>query len=184
MSDSIMIGFNDEFKADEVLLKLAEMQKEHLVDLEDAVVAVKDQKGNLKVKQTLYLVTTGASGGSFWGLMHGLLFLHPLLGTTVGIVSGALSGALTDVGIDDDFIRKLGKTLERGTSAISILARITPDKLLEELKPFDGRVLRTSLSNVEEASLKAALAKVQIEQEVGASQLHNEYKYSSLRSLS
>jgi len=38
--------------------------------------------------------------------------------------------------------------------------------LLEELKPFDGKVLRTSLSNVEEANLKAALAKVQTEQEV------------------
>ncbi|MGQ4650569.1 DUF1269 domain-containing protein [Lyngbya aestuarii] len=169
MSDLIVIGFNDEFKADEVLLKLAKMQKEHLVDLEDAVVVVKNKKGKLKVKQTLDLVTAGAAGGSFWGLLIGLLFLHPLLGVTVGIVSGALSGALTDVGIDDDFIRELGKTLESGTSAIFILARkVTPDKVLEELKPFDGKVLRTSLSNVEEANLKAALAKAQTEQEVQA----------------
>lgn len=169
MSDLIVIGFNDEFKGDEVLLKLAKMQKEHLVDLEDAVVAVKNQKGKLKVKQTLDLVTAGATGGSFWGLLIGLLFLHPLLGVTAGIVSGALSGALTDVGIDDDFIRELGKTLDPGTSAIFILARkVTPDKVLEELKPFDGTVLRTSLSNVEEANLKAALAKVQTEQEVQA----------------
>ncbi len=28
MSDLIVIGFNDEFKADEVLLKLAKIQKE------------------------------------------------------------------------------------------------------------------------------------------------------------
>jgi uncharacterized membrane protein len=169
MSDLIVIGFNDEFKADEVLLKLAKMQKEHLVDLEDAVVVVKNQKGKLKVKQTLDLVTAGAAGGSFWGFLIGLLFLHPLLGVTVGIVGGALSGALNDVGIDDDFIRELGKTLETGTSAIFILARkVTPDKVLEELKPFDGKVLRTSLSNVEEANLKAALAKVQTEQEVPA----------------
>jgi uncharacterized membrane protein len=167
MSDLIVIGFNDEFKGDEVLLKLVKMQKEHLVDLEDAVVAVKNQKGKLKVKQTLDLVTAGAAGGSFWGLLIGLLFLHPLLGVTAGIVSGALSGALTDVGVNDDFIRELGKTLEPGTSAIFILARkVTPDKVLEELKPFDGKVLRTSLSNVEEANLKAALAKVQTEQEV------------------
>ncbi len=88
---------------------------------------------------------------------------------TIGIASGALSGALTDLGIDDDFIRELGKTLELGTSAIFILARkVTPDKVLEELKPFEGKMLRTSLSNVEEANLKAALAKVQTEQEVHA----------------
>jgi hypothetical protein len=36
---------------------------------------------------------------------------------TIGIASGALSGALTDVGIDDDLIRELGKTLEPFTSA-------------------------------------------------------------------
>ncbi|MHC5894968.1 DUF1269 domain-containing protein [Nostoc sp. 'Peltigera malacea cyanobiont' DB3992] len=63
----------------------------------------------------------------------------------------------------------MGKTLEPGTSAIFILAhKVTPDKVLEELKPFDGKVLQTSLSNVEEANLKAALAKVQTEQEVHA----------------
>ena len=170
MSDLIVIGFNDEFKADEVLLKLAKMQKEHLVDLEDAVVVVKNHKGKLRVKQTLDVVTAGAAGGSFWGLLIGLLFLHPLLGVTVGIVSGALSGALTDVGINDEFIRELGKTLEPGTSAIFVLARkITPDKVLEELKPFDGKVLRTSLSNIEEANLKAALVEVQTEQLVKVS---------------
>ncbi|MEH1771068.1 MAG: DUF1269 domain-containing protein [Nostoc sp.] len=72
---------------------------------------------------------------------------------TIGIASGALSDALTDVGINDDFIRELGKTLEPRTSAIFILARkVTLDKVLEELKPFDGKVLRTSLSNVEECA--------------------------------
>lgn len=166
MSDLIVIGFNNEFKADEVLLKLAKMQKEHLVDLEDAVVVFKNQKGKLKVKQTLDLVSVGASSGSFWGLLIGLLFLHPLLGVTAGIIGGALSGALTDVGIDDEFIRELGSTLEPGTSAIFILARkVTPDKVLEELKSFDGKVLRTSLSNLDEAKLKAALEQAQIGQE-------------------
>jgi uncharacterized membrane protein len=170
MSDLIVIGFNDEFKADEVLLKLAKMQQEHLVDLEDAVVAVKNQKGKLKVKQTLDTMTAGAAGGSLWGLLIGLLFLHPLLGVTAGIIGGAISGALTDVGVNDDFIREIGKTLEPGTSAIFILVRkVTPDKVLEELKPFGGKVLRTSLSNVDEAKLKAALEQAQAGQEVQAS---------------
>jgi uncharacterized membrane protein len=169
MSDLIVIGFNDEFKADEVLVKLARMQKEHLVDLEDAVVATKNQRGKLKVKQTLNLVTAGAAGGSFWGLLIGLLFLHPLLGVTVGIVSGAVSGGLADVGINDEFIQELGQTLEPGTSAIFILAhKVTPDKVIAELKPFGGKVLQTSLSNAKEANLKAALEKFQTEREVQA----------------
>jgi uncharacterized membrane protein len=169
MSDLIVIGFDDEFKADEVLLKLAKMQKEHLVDLEDAVVVVKNHKGKLRIKQTLDLVTTGAASGSFWGLLIGLLFLHPLLGVTVGIISGAVSGALTDIGINDDFIRELSQTLEAGTSALFILAhKVTPDKVIAELKPFGGKVLQTSLSNVNEANLRKALAQVQTEQELQA----------------
>ncbi|OKH26898.1 hypothetical protein NIES593_00540 [Hydrococcus rivularis NIES-593] len=160
MSDLIVVGFNDEFKADEVLVELARMQKEHLVDLEDAVVVVKNQKGKVKIKQTQDLVAVGASGGGFWGLLIGLLFLHPLLGVTAGIIGGALSGALDDIGINDDFIRELGDTLEPGTSALFMLVlKMTPDKVIEELQPFDGKVLRTSLSKADEDSLKAALEK-------------------------
>lgn len=160
MSDLIVIGFDNESKADEVLQKLNQFQREHLVDLEDAAVVIKNQKGKIRVKQIYNLVATGASGGSFWGLLVGLLFLHPLLGLVAGVAGGALSGALTDIGIDDTFIQDLGETLEPGTSALFVLVRkVTPDKVLAELHQFDGRVLRTSLSKTDEESLKAALEK-------------------------
>lgn len=164
MSNLIVVGFDNELKADEVLHKLGELQKEHLVDLEDAVVVIKNQKGKVKIKQAYDLVTSGAIGGGFWGSLIGLLFLHPLLGVAAGIATGALSGALTDIGIDDDFIEDLGKTLESGTSALFLLVRkATPDKVLEELRPYGGRLLRTSLSKSDEASLKAALEKAKVE---------------------
>ena len=163
MSDLIVVGFNNESKADEVLQKLSQFQREHLVDLEDAAVVIKNQKGKVRVKQIYNLVAAGASGGSFWGLLVGLLFLHPLLGLAAGVAGGALSGALTDIGIDDTFIQDLGKTIEPGTSALFILVRkVTPDKILAELQPFDGKVLRTSLSKTDEESLKAALEKANV----------------------
>lgn len=164
MSDLVVVGFDNELKADEVLHKLGEMEKEHLVDLEDAVVVIKDTKGKVKVKQSYDLVTSGAISGGFWGSLIGLLFLHPLLGVTVGLATGALSGAFSDIGIDDDFIKDLGETLETGTSALFLLVRkATPDKVLEELRPYGGRVLQTSLSKSDEASLKAALEKAKVE---------------------
>lgn len=164
MSDLIVVGFDNELKADEVLHKLGELQKEHLVDLEDAVVVIKNEKGKVKIKQAYDLVTTGAVSGGFWGSLIGLLFLHPLLGVTVGLATGALSGALTDIGINDDFIKELGETLETGTSALFLLVRkATPDKVLEELRPYGGKLLRTSLSKSDEASLKAALEKAKSE---------------------
>ncbi len=71
MSDLIVVGFDNELKADEVLYKLEEMQKEHLVDLEDAVVVIKNQKGKVKVKQTYDLVSAGALSGGMWGSLIG-----------------------------------------------------------------------------------------------------------------
>lgn len=163
MSDLIVVGFDNALKADEVLHKLGDMQKEHLVDLDDAVVVIKNEKGKVKIKQSYDLVTSGALSGGFWGSLLGLLFLHPLLGVTVGLATGALSGALTDIGINDDFIKELGETLEPKTSALFLLVRkATPDKVLDELRPYGGRLLKTSLSKTDEESLKAALEKAKV----------------------
>ena len=162
MSDLIVIGFKDEFKADEVLIDLRKLELEYLIDLEDAAIVVRNKEGKVKVKQTQELVASGALNGGFWGLLIGLMFFQPLLGI-LGVAVGALSGALTDVGIDDDFIQELGNTIELGTSAIFILVRkSTLDRVLEDLSKFEGKVLQTSLSHEDEAKLQAALTKSEL----------------------
>ncbi len=159
MSDLIVIGFPDEFKADEVLINLRRLELDYLIDLEDAAIVVRNQDGKVRVKQSQELIASGALSGGFWGLLIGLMFLEPLLGI-LGAAVGALSGALTDIGIDDNFIRELGNTIEPGTSAIFILVRkSTPDKVLEDLSKFEGKVIRTSLSHEDEAKLQAVLTK-------------------------
>jgi uncharacterized membrane protein len=158
MSDLVVVGYDNEFKAEEVRLKLLKMQKEYLVDLEDAVVAVKKDNGSVKLNQMFHLTATGAVGGGFWGLLIGALFLNPLLGAAVGAGAGALSGALSDVGINDDFMRELAAALKPGGSALFVLIRkMTPDKVLEEMKGTGGKVLKTSLSHEDESKLQAAL---------------------------
>ncbi|HEY9606612.1 MAG TPA: DUF1269 domain-containing protein [Allocoleopsis sp.] len=165
MSDLIVIGFKDEFKADEVLLDLRKLEREYLIDLEDAVVVIRNKEGKVKIKQTQELVTSGALEGGFWGLLLGLIFFHPML-AIVGVAAGAISGALTDIGIDDNFIREIGNTIESGTSAIFVLARkSTPDKVLDELSKFEGKVLQTSLSKEDEAKLQAVLTKGEADKE-------------------
>jgi uncharacterized membrane protein len=166
VSDLIVVSFKGEDTADQVLNKLAAMQKEHLVDLEDAVVAVRDKNGKVRLKQSINLVATGIAGGVAWGglmgMLVGILFLNPLAGMATGMAlgagAGALSGALADYGIDDDFIEQMAASLEAGSSALFILARrVNFDKVLPELKPFGGRVVKTSLTNEQEARLKQAL---------------------------
>jgi uncharacterized membrane protein len=81
------------------------------------------------------------------------------MGAAVGAAAGAVSGALSDVGIDDNFMKDLSQTLEPGHSALFILVRkATPDKVLEELKGYGGKVLQTSLTHEKEEKLQAALS--------------------------
>ena len=81
------------------------------------------------------------------------------LGLAVGAATGAIAGKFTDVGIDDKFIKEVGETIEPGHSALFLLVRdVTPDKVIDEVKKFNPTVLRTSLSQEEEAKLRDAFA--------------------------
>ncbi len=48
MSDLVVIEYDDMYTAEEVRLRLRKMQRDYLVDLANAVVAVKDEKGKVK----------------------------------------------------------------------------------------------------------------------------------------
>ena len=161
MSTLVAIGYDDPYKAEEVRLKLRKLQKEYLIDLGDAVVAVKDEQGKVKLHQAVSMTAAGAASGGFWGALIGLLFINPLLGLVVGASAGAASGALTDLGINDAFMKELAATLKPGSSVLFVLVRkATPDKVLEEVKGTGGKILKTSLSHDDEAKLQAALSAV------------------------
>ncbi len=158
MSDLIAIAYDDRYKAEEVRLTLAKLEREHLIELEDAAVVVKDKEGKVKLKQAINLTAAGAASGGFWGLLIGTLFFVPLFGAAVGAATGALGGALSDIGVDDDFMRELGETLQPDNSALFILVRkVTPDKVLDEVSKYGGKVLRTSLSKDDETQLQEVL---------------------------
>jgi uncharacterized membrane protein len=167
MSDLVVLDFDGIGTADEVLTRLRGLQKEYLIDLEDACVVVHTDTGKIQIKQAVNLTqlgfASGASTGMLIGALAGLLVLNPLAGMAAGGLAGAgfgaLSGKLADYGINDQFIKDLGKTIPRGSSALFLLIkRSTPDKVLPEIEPYRPRVLRTSLSKEQEDKLRAALA--------------------------
>ncbi len=159
MSDLVFIAFDSEQKAEEVREKVLAMQKEYLIELGDAVVAVKDVNGRIKLNQLINTTATGAISGAFWGTLIGLIFLNPLLGMGIGAASGALGGKLTDVGINDDFMKNAAGALKPGTAGLFLLVRkMTTDKVLADLKGVGGTVIRTSFDETKEAALRDALA--------------------------
>jgi len=169
MSNLVILGFDGLHTADEVLNKLRSLQKEYLIDLEDACVIEREGDGKAHIKQAVNLTTLGAaaggSRGAMMGMLFGLLFLNPLAGMAIGGVVGAgvgaLTGSLADYGIRDDFVKKIGETIPHGSSALCVLFHsVTEDKVIPELEPYKPRVLKTSLSNEQETQLKAALGKL------------------------
>lgn len=140
--------------------KLVELQKMQLIELEDAAIAEMNEKGKVKVKQTLENQNTGmmATWGFFWGFLIGLIFGGPLFWGLFTALMGAILGKTADLGIDNKFIKEVGNSLEPGDTALFLLvSKATPDKVLPEMEKFGGTVYQTSLSTADEEKLKKAL---------------------------
>jgi uncharacterized membrane protein len=160
MSDLVAIVYPSEAKAEEVRQRLFKLQKEYLITISDAVIAVKLDSGGIKLNQLVNTTAVGAMTGSFWGLLIGVLFLNPILGVAVGAASGALGGALSDFGINDSFMKELSTSLQTGNAALFVLIKnMTADKVLNEIKDAGGTVLKTSLDETKEKILRDALVK-------------------------
>ena len=158
MSELIAIAYPDEGTAVQVRDTLARLQRERLIELDDAIVVVKGQDGKVRLDQSAPLVALGAAGGALWGTLIGTLFFAPLLGMAVGAASGAIGGKLSDYGIEDRFMEELGAQLQPGTSALFLLVRkATPDKVLDEVRQYGGTVRRSSLTKEAEERLQQAL---------------------------
>ena len=154
MADLVEIAFPSEEKAEQVRQKLLDMQSEYLIELADAVIAVKQPNGNVKLNQLFNPTGAGALSGTFWGALIGIIFLMPLAGAAIG----AASGALTDVGINDQFMKDAAQHLQSGNAALFLLIRkMTADKVLAALQGEGGTVIRTSFDESKEEALRTAL---------------------------
>ena len=159
MSDLVVVAFPTEEKAEEVRKKLLEMQQEYLIELGDAVIAVKQPNGHVKLNQLFHPTASAAAYGALWGTLIGMIFLMPLAGAAIGAASGALGGKLADVGINDRFMRDAAQSLQSGNAALFLLVRkMTTDKVLAALQGEGGTVIRTSFDESKEEALRTALA--------------------------
>lgn len=164
LTDLIVLAFDNDRAAFEVRDKLILLQREHLVRLADAAVAVRRQDGHLQIKQVRDLAAEGAIGGAFWGFLAGILFWVPVLGMAVGTLTGALSGALAEHGISDDFIEEVARAIEPGQSALFLLILdATTDRMVEEILPWKPRLIRTNLSREQEKKLRTAFSEAGME---------------------
>jgi uncharacterized membrane protein len=146
--------------AEEAVRTLERLQSEQLIKVHDAaVVAWPADKKKPRTRQLHNLAGAGALGGAFWGLLFGLIFFVPFFGMAIGAAAGAIGGAMTDVGIDDSFIKRVREEVTPGTSALFAL---TSDAVIDRVRDaFAGQqaeLLETNLSSEQEAKLREVFA--------------------------
>ena len=142
----------------EVQLKTLEQQE--LINIHDAAVVFWEEgKKRPTTHQASSMTSIGAMGGAFWGLLFGLIFFVPLLGMAMGAAAGGLTGSMADVGIDDDFIKRVREHVTPGTSALFLLTSdAVVDKLQEAIGNLHAELIQTNLSEEDEAKLREAFA--------------------------
>jgi len=147
MTELLVIGYDSAQTAEAARADLFKLSPDYYADIGDAVVATADAKGRIRLNQVVTPWVVGSASGSLWGLLIGLLFLHPLL----GIVAGAAAGAVSDFGIRDDFMKDVARVPKPGHTALFVLARtVSTDRIVEQLASHVGEVLRTNLSHAGE----------------------------------
>jgi uncharacterized membrane protein len=168
MSELVAVSYPDVYRAGEVCAALQRLQKEFLIDMEDAAYITREQDGKIKLHQTQPVVSLatgiGATRGTIWGALIGLLFMQPLLGMAAGAVlgaaGGAMAGRMSDYGIPDQFMKDLAGKLQPGTSMLFVLFRkVTWDKVLPHISQYGGTIMHSTLTTEAEARLQSALAK-------------------------
>jgi len=157
MSTLAVIAYPQENTAAEAATKLAQMQKEFLIQLDDIAWVTKKSDGKVKLHQGTSLTGVVAAGGAFWGFLFGLIFFVPVLGMAVGAATGAIAGKLSDFGIDDKWIKDVANGIPAGGSALFVMARsVNSERVVPEMAKFGGTVIQTNLSDEQQKLLEDA----------------------------
>ena len=139
---------------------LLDLQKQHLIEVQDAAIVTWPQGAKKPKTQQLHsLAGQGALMGAFWGMLFGLLFFIPFFGLAVGAAMGALSGKFADYGIDDNFIKQTREKVTEGTSALFLLTSgAVMDKITPAIKDQKFEIISTNLSKEQEDQLRATFS--------------------------
>lgn len=169
----VVLEFDDQLAAQEMLTALMRMTNEGTLLLQDAVFVSKNDRGKVHVTQTTDASPGQAAwGGAFWGLLFGIVLFVPVVGMAIGAGTAALLAKLVDTGIDDKFVKGLRESIQPGKVYLAALvSHVNRDKALEEMKRYAGlaTVVTTNIPPEAEAALEDALRGSEIEVTEGVS---------------
>jgi len=158
MPDLIAIGYDDTTTALEAMDEVGRLAQDLVIQPDAVAAIIRNEDGKFRTVTNQHEVGAGATWGMFWGLLFGILFFLPIFGMAIGAAFGALGGKLAKDSIGKDFQEQVRSKLQPGTSALfMIVQQMTTDKALDGLAKFGGDVIKTSLSDEDEAEIQAHL---------------------------
>jgi uncharacterized membrane protein len=173
MDKILVVVFDSESKAYEGSLALQELQNEGSINLYAKAVIARDVNGKMLVKQSVDMGPVGTSVGLLTGSLIGLL--GGPLGVVIGASAGASGGLLYDLaqlGVSEDYLDEVGKSLLPGKAAV--VAEVWEDWTLpvdSRMEALGGVVFRRTRIDVLDdqmekdiAALNADLAELEVEQ--------------------
>ena len=158
MPDLIAIGYPDTTTAVKAMDEVGHLAQDLVIQPDAVAAVIRSSDGKFRTITNQHEVGAGATWGMFWGMLFGLLFFVPILGMAMGAAFGALGGKLAKSSISKEFQEQVRDQMQPGTSALfMIVEQMTTDKALAGLSKFGGTVLKTSLSDEDQAEIQAAL---------------------------
>ena len=148
MSELIVFAFENETGAKELETGLVTAQADQGLRVNDAALVVRLEDGRPVLNHAVNLVGRGSLGGIFWGFILALVFWTKWWGLSVG-------GALGDLGLDDEFVKEVGESVEKGHSALLILVEDgMVAAALNKAVDYNPKVMRTTFSKEDEKVLQ------------------------------
>jgi uncharacterized membrane protein len=148
MSELIAFTFESETGAKELEKGLVTAQADQGLRVDDAALVMRLEDGRPVLNHAVNLVGRGSLGGIFWGFILALVFWTKWWGLSVG-------GALGDLGLDDEFVKEVGESVEKGHSALLILVEDgMVAAVLNEARECNPQVMRTTFSEEDEKVLQ------------------------------
>jgi uncharacterized membrane protein len=147
MNELIVLIFDDDLRADEVLLAVLRAQRAGELAIVDAAVATKSTRGRLEIRQTTRIpIGRGDLANGWWGLLITLLIGGPAGRSHYGVGFDALYGKLGTLGADEAFCYELSESVEPGNSVLFALAsQQNVAQTVRQLRRFNGSLMHTKL---------------------------------------
>lgn len=160
----LMVVFKDNKSADQALKEVKQAQSDGDIEIIDAIVVRKNEKGRISHKELADVRfrnkgrLIGGTAGAVVGLLGPAGFLAA---TAVGAVGGGLISRLKDKGVPTQDVKTMAEALDNNSSAlVALIDHVWVQKLIDQVAEETAQVVRQELNSEAHAVILTAAEEI------------------------